>query len=122
MSSQSNNAPKAAPDLVRREPELPPADADLATPDVIARSHGDASSLAPDSEQPARDIYQESLRALRGRYPLAIVLAVIGAALGAVAGFLIKPPLYRSESLLRESGVDMGLGLVPGPARPIGLD
>ncbi|HEY7091388.1 MAG TPA: hypothetical protein VH518_25045, partial [Tepidisphaeraceae bacterium] len=51
--------------------------------------------------RPPRDIYQEMFKALRGRYRLTIVLAIVGAALAAIAAYNVKAPLYKSEGLLR---------------------
>jgi Mrp family chromosome partitioning ATPase len=39
--------------------------------------------------------------ALRGRYVLAVLLALIGAGLGGYAGHRFQPPQYRSEGLIR---------------------
>src|SRR5262245_7386754 len=48
---------------------------------------------------PPRDIYQDMLKALRGRYRLTVVLALVGAGLGAITAFYVKVPLYKSEGL-----------------------
>src|SRR4051812_18736194 len=60
----------------------PPTSTPVST---LARPVGRAQAIGKRSEkpqEPPRDIYQEALRALRGRYALAIVLALMGAAGG----------------------------------------
>lgn len=47
------------------------------------------------------ELFQRLHRLLRGRYIITIVLAVIGAAAGAAAGYMSTEPLYRSTGLVR---------------------
>jgi len=50
---------------------------------------------------PSRDIYQEVLRALHGRWRLAITLGAFLAIVGAAAAYAIKVPMYRATGLIR---------------------
>jgi Mrp family chromosome partitioning ATPase/uncharacterized protein involved in exopolysaccharide biosynthesis len=68
---------------------------------AVASTNGHATAAVAAPAKPPFDIYQESLRALRGRYRLAIALALLGALAGAAVGYLLKTPLYRSTGLLR---------------------
>jgi hypothetical protein len=43
---------------------------------------------------------QKVHRLLRGRYLLAVVLGLLGAAAGAAGGFLSQKPAYRSDGLI----------------------
>lgn len=56
------------------------------------------SGKPPESQ---RDIYQEALRSLRGRYVLAVFLAMLGAAGGVAAVLKVIRPVYKSEALLQ---------------------
>src|SRR4051812_46084825 len=89
--------------LTKRAPDLPAnANAVEAATSRVAVVREDGGINVPQLvDQAPRDIYQESLRTLRSRYPLAIILGLAGAVLGVAAGYLFRPPLYRSEGLLR---------------------
>ena len=56
---------------------------------------GAAMGAAPQ-QQPLRKLH----RLLRGRYWIAIVLAVIGAVAGGVFGFMSQVPLYQADGVL----------------------
>src|SRR5438552_5829291 len=99
MSTESNPAQNPGPN--RRTPEAATTSGTEVATNRSAMLQESQANLAPVVETPPRDIYQEALRVLRGRYPLAIFLGLLGAALGAAAGYVFKPPLYRSDSLLR---------------------
>jgi len=58
---------------------------------------------------------QKINRLLRGRYPLAIALAVAGALTGAAAGFMALPPKYEGPGFVAVNPVVV----TPGPGEPI---
>lgn len=55
----------------------------------------------PKPGESQRDIYQEALRSLRGRYILATFLALLGAAGGVAAVIHFIRPVFKSEALLQ---------------------
>jgi capsular exopolysaccharide synthesis family protein len=59
------------------------------------------AAASPKAAEAPRDIYQEALRALRGRYWLAIILAILGAAGGVAAVLHFTRPIYKSEALIQ---------------------
>jgi Mrp family chromosome partitioning ATPase/uncharacterized protein involved in exopolysaccharide biosynthesis len=58
-----------------------------------------------DSPKPAQDAHANPLLVvhslLRGRYVYAVVLALLGLAIGALAGYRLKKPTYQSTGMLR---------------------
>ena len=55
----------------------------------------------PSNTPPARSPMKKAHRLLRGRYPLAIVLATAGAVVGAGVGFSALKPKYESDARIR---------------------
>lgn len=62
---------------------------------------GMGASSAPPEATPLRKIH----RLLRGRYVLAVFLALLGAAAGGVAGFMSQKPMFSSTGIIAISGV-----------------
>jgi capsular exopolysaccharide synthesis family protein len=60
---------------------------------------------APASAGPQPTPLKKVHRLLRGRYALAIILALIGAAAGGAAGFLSQKPGYSSTGIISISGI-----------------
>lgn len=52
----------------------------------------------PEATASPTEIFRRVHRLLRGRYPIAIVLALVGGSLGAVAGYTSQTPLYQSTA------------------------
>lgn len=64
---------------------------------AIEPAMADGGGEEPQPENPLKKVHS----LLRGRYWLAILLAVVGAGAGAAAGYKAQPPLYTSTGLIR---------------------
>lgn len=67
----------------------------------LAPASTPAATPAPAEQSEGFDLYAFVHRALRGQYVLAAWLGIVGAIAGAIAGYALTKPLYKSEGLLR---------------------
>jgi Mrp family chromosome partitioning ATPase/glycosyltransferase involved in cell wall biosynthesis len=76
-----------------------PADSEVTTPkaSLTTSTNAQASGTAPGASDISRLIW----RALRGRYQLTILLALVAAGAGAAAGWVWAGPLYLSDGMVR---------------------
>src|SRR5262245_36294404 len=88
-------------DIQLRNPQTLPASPD----DVFAGAAGAGMVAAPGAPSPAAQIH----RMMRGRYGLAITLALIGGCVGAVAGWFSQRAEMKSEALLQIDPVIRGI-------------
>jgi polysaccharide biosynthesis transport protein len=76
-----------------------------------------SGSSGPPAQPPLKRIH----RLLRGRYPLAMFLVMVGGLAGAMAGFVLLEPKFQSEGLLKVDPAISTGGPIEGTLNMIGM-